>query len=73
MKRIQYIVTIDFANDDEGAAAEVELLDAVAVLPALFMVRAEANYDRTVEINDNRSNRGRWEMQNGYGSYSEPV
>jgi hypothetical protein len=52
MKRAQYIVTIDFADDDEGAAAEAELLDTVAVLGALFMVRAEAAYDRTVEISE---------------------
>jgi hypothetical protein len=50
MKRAQYIVTIDFADDDEGAAAEAELLDTVAVLGALFMVRAEAAYGTAASL-----------------------
>jgi hypothetical protein len=50
VKRIVYIVSIDFSDEAEGAAAEAELLDAVAVLGALYLVRTEANYDRTIEI-----------------------
>lgn len=50
MKRREYIVTIDFENDNEGAAAADSLADAVAVLGVEFMVRATVVYDKTVDV-----------------------
>jgi len=55
MKRICYVVTIDFADETEGAEAECDLLNAVADIGDRYAVKAEANYDRTIEISDLRA------------------
>ena len=52
MKRIQYVVTIDFDDPNEGADAEAELLDAIADIGCYHRVKIEAAYDRTVEITE---------------------